>query len=310
MLPTRTTIAEHHLLPYAAVVVVVFAWGIGGALVKLTSISGPEFAFYRMWVGVIVVLGVLRIAGLRLTLQHVRQALPGGLLFGVNVVMFFSAIKLTSVANANLISALQPAIVLLVAGRMFGEVAGRRELLLTTVAMGGVAIVVVGSAGSPSWSPAGDLLAVGAVVLFTGYFLVSKQVRADDLGPLEYTAAIQLIAAFVVTPVALVPDGAALPSSEDWLWIGLVAAFTGVGAHVLMNWAHAYVPVSVSSLMILGVPVVAGPAAWIILGESLVWLQIVGGLITIGAIALVVVGSRRAATDIDDAIVVAPVVVG
>ncbi len=306
MLPNRTTIAEHHLLPFAAVALVVFSWGIGSALVKLTSISGPEFAFYRMWVGVVVVFGVLRVAGLRLTPSHVRQALPGGLLFGVNVVMFFSAIKLTSVANANLISALQPAIVLLVAGRMFGEVAGRRELLLTAFAMVGVGIVILGSAGSPSWSPAGDLLAVGAVVLFTGYFLVSKQVRADDLGPMEYTAAVQLIAAFVVTPVALVPDGAALPTTEDWLWIGLIAAFTGVGAHLLMNWAHAYVPVSISSLMVLGVTVVAGPAAWIILGEALGVVQIVGGIVTISAIALVVLGARRAATPVDDGLVAVP----
>ena len=77
---------------------------------------------------------------------------------------------------------------------------------------------------------------------------------------------------------------------------------TGVGSHILINWAHPYVDVSVSSLMMLAVPVVAGIAAWVLLDESMTALQIIGTLITIAAMVGVVgAGQRRAAAVVPSA---------
>ena len=59
---------------------------------------------------------------------------------------------------------------------------------------------------------------------------------------------------------------------------------------MLVNWAHAYVDVSVSSLMMLGVPVVGAVAAWIVLDESLNIVQIAGGLVTLAALVAVIRG--------------------
>jgi drug/metabolite transporter (DMT)-like permease len=269
----------------AAVAMAVVAWGFGNVLVKLTSFDGIVLSLYRLWAGFLIMLLVMRAARARLTTAALRKSLPGGLLFGVNVVMFFSALKLTSVADATLISALQPAIVLVAAGPMFGERAGAREIAWTAVALAGVAIVVLASAGTPAWSPLGDLLAFGAVLTFTGYFLVSKRVRGS-IGPIEYVAAMQLSAALVVTPIALASrQHLALGDALDWLWLMLIVCFSGIGGHLLVNWAHRYVDVTVSSVMMLGVPVVGALAAWVVLGEPLGPLQVLGGAITLAALA-------------------------
>ena len=44
---------------------------------------------------------------------------------------------------------------------------------------------------------------------------------------------------------------------KDWIWILLIAVFTGAMGHVLMSWAHAYVEAARSSLYLLGMHVVA-----------------------------------------------------
>jgi drug/metabolite transporter (DMT)-like permease len=49
--------------------------------------------------------------------------------------------------------------------------------------------------------------------------------------------------------------------------------------------------------MMLGVPVIAAPSAWIILGESLGPLQVVGGAVTIAGIAIVVGRPEGAAAE-------------
>jgi len=286
-------IASEHV-PTAAVALAVTAWGFGNVLVKLTSFDGIVLSLYRLWLGAFVMLVLMRLGGLRLTPRAFLLALPGGVLFGVNVAMFFSALKLTSVADATLISALQPALVLVVAGPWFGERVGLREIAWTGAALTGVVIVVLASAGTPAWSPLGDLLAVGAVLTFTGYFLASKRLRAS-IGSVEYVAAVQLSAALVVTPVALLSrQHLGVGSPADWLWLMLIVCVSGIGGHLLVNWAHRYVDVSISSLMMLGVPVVGAVAAWPVLGESLRPLQVVGGLITLTSLVAVV--RRRAAS--------------
>ncbi len=280
-------VAAREQLGLVAVAIAVTTWGFGNVLVKLTSFDGIVLSLYRLWAGFLVTLVVMRMARLRLPLKALRQSLLGGLFFGVNIVMFFSALKLTSVADATLISALQPAIVFVVAWPLFGERATVQELVWTSVALAGVAVVVLASAGTPDWSPLGDLLAFGAVLTFTGYFLVSKRVRAS-IGPVEYVAAVQLSAAIVVTPIALATrQHLAVGNLLDWMWLMIIVCASGIGGHLLVNWAHRYVDVTVSSVMMLAVPVVGAIAAWVVLDESLGALQLLGGAVTLGALAAI-----------------------
>jgi drug/metabolite transporter (DMT)-like permease len=59
-----------------------------------------------------------------------------------------------------------------------------------------------------------------------------------------------------------------------------------------MNWAHRFVEVSVSSLLAVGWPVVAAGAAWVVLGEPLGPLQVLGGLLAMAAITAVLRAQR------------------
>src|SRR6266571_3049057 len=151
--------ARRAALGRASMVLAVLIWGWGSVFIKISSLQGVAFGFYRLWLGFLVMLIALVATRRKLTARSLRASAPGGLLFALDVALFFSAIKLTSIADATIIGALQPALVLVVAGPWFGERVGRREMALTVVSMGGVALVAIGSAGSPVWSLTGDTLA-------------------------------------------------------------------------------------------------------------------------------------------------------
>ncbi len=271
-------------VPVAAVAAAIITWGFVSPLVKYASLSGPAMAFWRLWLGAIVLLLILRIARTPLHREIWKWALPAGVVFGTNMVLFVVSVKMTTVANATLIGALQPAIVLLVAGPWFGEVVTRRQIACVALAIVGVAVAIVGSAGAPEWNPVGDALAMLAVLAFTAYFLISKQARAT-VGTLEYMTVVHLVAALVATPLALAHPGALVSFDPvDVLIVLFFALVSGTAGQFVISWAHRYVDVSLSSLMMLGVPVVAAITAWLLLGESLGAVQIVGGLITLAAI--------------------------
>lgn len=267
----------------------IVAFSLMNIIVKVTTTAALVFAFYRLWLGALVMVVVLLATRRRLSLDLIRRSAVAGVLFGLNICFFFSALKLTGVADVLIIAALQPAITLLVAGPMFGERVTRHEVVLTGVSLVGVVLVIVGTSGSPEWSLRGDLLAVGALLAWTMYWLRSKRVR-EVVPAVEYMSAVTITAAVVVTPVALVSGQSFAMPWQDLAWLIVFVAGAQTG-HSLLAWSHAQVDVSVSSLMILIEPVVSSAAAWLLLGESLTPLAILGGAVTLAAVGLVV---RRA----------------
>src|SRR4029079_15886671 len=135
--------------PTAGVVGVLVAVSVWGAVAivarKVDQIDGLVLGFHRLWIGALATMTVFYATGRRLSWQTLRLAIPGGIAFGLDIVLFFRALKHTTIANATIVGALQPALVLLVAGRLFGEPVTRAIITWSAVAIGGVAIVVYGS---------------------------------------------------------------------------------------------------------------------------------------------------------------------
>jgi len=267
------------------------AFSVMNVIVKIIHTPALTFAFLRLWMGALVMLSVLAMTRRRLTWEMVRRALPGGVLFGVNLCFFFSALKLTSVADVLIVAALQPALTLLVAGPLFGERVTRHEVGWTVVSLGGVVMVILGSSGTPVWSLGGDLLAGGALVAWTTYWLLSKHVR-KSVPALQYMTAVTVVAALVVTPIALLSGQGLSVRWQDWLWLLLFVA-GAQGGHSLLAWSHAEVDVSISALLILAEPVISAVAALIFLGEPLPALSVAGGLIAVLAVGVVIHRTTR-----------------
>jgi drug/metabolite transporter (DMT)-like permease len=153
-------------------------------------------------------------------------------------------------------------------------------------------MVVLGSSGTPVWSPQGVLLAVGALLAWTTYWILSKHVR-QDVPALDYMTAVTLTAAVVVTPVALLSGQSFEVRWQDWLWLLLFVA-GAQGGHSLLAWSHAQVDVSISSLLLLAQPIIAVAGAALLLDERLRALEIVGGVVVIASMAAIVTRAARA----------------
>jgi drug/metabolite transporter (DMT)-like permease len=224
-----------------------------------------------------------------------RACLAGGALFGIHQFFFFNSLKHTSVANVSIIGALQPALVLLVAGRMFGERASLQAALWSLVALAGTAVVVAGSAGTPHWSPLGDALAVGNLVSFTAYFLASKRFRSR-IGASEYLVGMTTVAGIVILVTSwLTRQDFTSPHGRDWPILFSLAVFPGTLGHFLTNWAHRHTPAFVMSMMLLAVPVLATAGAALFLGEPVGPAQIGGGIAVLFAVGVIVRSSRSEA---------------
>lgn len=265
-------------------------WGFAGVFASLTSVSGVVLTFYRTWIGTALLTAALYVGGRRMSVHVIRVSAVGGLLLAADMSLFFSSVKLTSVAVTTVIGALQPALVMLMAGRLLGERVDRLNIVWTAVAIVGVAIIVLGGGTPDHHERLGDLLAVGSLLAWAGYFVAAKRAQ-PRIDALDYTAGVTLVAAAATSVVVLVSRASfGVEHGRDWLWICLLAVVP-TGAHLMMNWAHRYLDASISSVIGSANPIVAAIAAYFVLGQGLDPLQIAGG--SIGIVAISVVAARR-----------------
>jgi drug/metabolite transporter (DMT)-like permease len=125
-------------------------WGSSGVLVKLIDLTSTEIAVYRFAIYGATMVGFMALRGARLTLRALRLGLWGGLALGLDVALFFEAIKRTTIVNATVIGTLQPLVVAIYASRVERERIGRANKVLGSVALVAAVGVVVGSSAAQS----------------------------------------------------------------------------------------------------------------------------------------------------------------
>jgi len=278
-----------------AAITAVTAWGLGNVIIAAVPLNGLAIAFHRLWTGSLLYVVVLLLRGRRLTKESFRYGWKGGVAFGANIATFFVAIRLTTVASAVTISALQPIVILGFAAAMFGEHIRLRHITSTVVAVAGVALVTFGASDIGGGDRLGDMVAVLALFSWAAYFISSKQARRH-LDTLEYMAVMNVVAFMVVAPVSVLtgslsgPGGSLTPTT--YLAILTIVLLPGSG-HILMNWAHAHVTLVLASLITLGLPVISTTAAAVFLDQEVSMVQVVGIVIVLVALAVVIVGDAR-----------------
>lgn len=295
-MPSRAT--DWRLLGLASVTGAVMCWGTGNILVRQVDLTAAPLAFWRLALSALIYSAIVLARRGRVTWPQLRACLPSAVMLGLWYIAFYEAIKSTTVTNVAMIVSLVPVVLIWPAMRRFAEPVSLKLLALVAAALGGTALVLFGSASVPIWSFRGDGLAVLALLLFSGQMAFAKEARRQ-IGVLEFQAVAWIVALVVVTPPAvLTGDGLSLPDRTAWLWVAALTAVPGSG-HLMMNWAHNHVRITVSSMALLGAPPITMVLAAVFLDEPIKTAQVIGGVIVIAALAGVIRRDIRITTSYD-----------
>jgi drug/metabolite transporter (DMT)-like permease len=261
-----------------------------------------DAAFWRVALGTLVLGGIFLAKGRRLLPRredfrhgHAWIWLPG-LAFAGDFWSWHWSFEHTSVANSSVLCNLATIFVSLYAWIVWKERLGPLFAGGAALALGGMAALVLSSAGRvppAGGNPVfGDLLALLTAVFYALYQLSMKRYRADHSAPVLLFWA-SLVAALVLLPLALVHEAPFLPGSAAmWLpllGLGLVSHVLGQG---LISWGVAGVPASLGSVALLLQPLGTAVLAIPILGQELVPWQVAGALAVLLGLFLAVKGRR------------------
>ena len=280
--------------------VAVFAWGFGPLMVRGIDASAGTIVFWRLWMAMPVMLTAAYFTGGRVSIPLLRAVFVPGVLFGISTLVGFSSYHATSIANATLIGALQPVLMLFIAPLLFRERSSARQILLAVIALGGISTVLLGANQSSGASLHGDALALINLGLFTVYFVRMKQVRNKGIHSIALIAGVFCVAAVTVSPwVLLTSHDLGAIHGTDWLSIVGMVLLSGLVGHGLMTWAQRHVDITLASLLMLGGPVISAIGAWVVFSQRLSAVQIVGALVVLAALGAIVLEHRSNAIPVE-----------
>lgn len=245
-------------------------------------------------------LGTALAVGLLLIVQKVptrlnareRKALPAiGVLVAIQSVWLYSAVARLPVALALLAFNLFPLMTALWARVLYGHRAERALMVAMPLILFGLVLALdvfgaasgLGAAGQWQQIGAGVAFAVGAAVVF-GLALVLTQHEAGALDGRLRTFGTMAIVGLLAGSVSLARGGFALPDAPPGWWgLVLLTLFYGTGITILFTLLPRLGVVGNSAVMNVE-PVFALVLAWVILGQAIAPVQVLGALIVVGAV--------------------------
>ena len=206
-----------------------------------------------------------------------RALALGAFGYSMQAGLYFLALKRMDASVLSLILYSYPALVTGAAILLRRESANRRRLVALVTASGGLVLVLAG-AGAGSFDLAGAAFGVGAALTYTTYILVSDGVTAH-VDPLPLAALVSTGAAVTLGLVAAGTGTLDLGfDGIGWLWLGLAALVSTVGAVVLFFSGMSRVGPSTAAILSTLEPPVTVALVFLTFGEALGAVQLLGAL--------------------------------
>ena len=217
----------------------------------------------------------------------------GGLGYAAQAGCYFAALDRIDASLLSLVLYTFPIMVAVAAVAIGREQVDRRKVVALVVSLGGLALVVAG-AGTGALDPLGISLTLLSASIYAAYILLSDGLT-KRLSP-------QLLTALVCTGAALpLTAGSALlgdlhpgdVSVAGWGWLVCLAAISTVASIALFFAGLPRVGPTTASILATVEPLVTVLLAFVVFGEQLGPVQLVGGALVLAAVVLLNLPPRR-----------------
>jgi drug/metabolite transporter (DMT)-like permease len=247
-------------------------WSTGGVLIKWVSWNGLAICGARSAIAALFLLLVVRKPKFDWSLAQIG----GAVAYASTVLLYVSAVKMTTAANAILLQYTSPVWVALFGAWFLGERTTRRDWLTLVVSC--VGMVLFFAQGLASKSLVGDLLAAasGVTIAWQALFL-RKQKRG---APLESVILGNLLAAAVGLPFGW----GSWPTAQGWATLAVLGVFQLGLSYLLFTTAIRQVTALEAMLFSTLEPILNPVWAALLLHEWPTPLATLGGALVLAAV--------------------------
>jgi len=277
---------------YGGLLFSVIALSTSAIFVKLAAAPSAITAFYRLFFALLVIAPFVLLSRNRraeliaLSRRQLLQSLVSGVMLAVHYILWFESLRYTSVASSTVIVTLQPVFTMLFAYLLSREKQRPLAVIGCVVALTGSFLIGWGDFQSGLLALWGDVLALVAAAIISGYFFlgerVRRQVSAVVYTMLGYTGS----AVFLFIYAIVKGDSFTDYPAETWLSFAGLALVPTIMGQFIFNLLLKWLPATTISMSILGEPIGTCILAYLIWQEQIGLQQGIGMLVILGGLGL------------------------
>jgi drug/metabolite transporter (DMT)-like permease len=270
-----------------AIIMQLFAailWSFGGLLIKLVDLNPIAIAGIRSLIASFVIFVFLKKSALKLTWNKALGAVS----YTSLVILFVSATKATTSANAILLQYTSPIYIAIFGGWLLNEKAKLREWITILFVIGGMVLFFMDDMAGGSMK--GNVLAIlsGVALGFNTMFMR----REKDADPLENVFWGSILTILVSIPFMF--DKA--PSPKGWIGLILLGVFQIGVSYILYAKAIKNITALESTFISLVEPLLNPVWVFLTIGELPGMWSVMGGIIVLVSVTVSCLKPKRRVT--------------
>jgi len=255
----------------------------------LSEVPAVAISFWRMAIGA----GILWLWSAvnsqhSLSPRQRNRTILAGIFLGIHFTLFFSAIKLTTIANATFLGTLAPVFTFFIEKYVFNRQHARGIILGLAIAITGAFIIIANQFDFSSNYTLGNFLALLCSLFIALAFIISENVR-KSAGTISYSRTLFTSAAITLIGISLINNdpltGFTTHEFGGLFLLGLIPTIFG---HGILYHAIGFASPTIVASAPLGEPVIATILAYFLFNEPVGASVILGGGCTLMGLMILI----------------------
>tara|TARA_Y100000590_G_C15550490_1_gene950690 strand:+ start:218 stop:1090 length:873 start_codon:yes stop_codon:yes gene_type:complete len=210
-----------------------------------------------------------------------------GILLGIHFILFFEAVKITTIANATFLGTLAPFFTLMIELVLFKRHYKKMVYIGLAISLIGTILVLMNDFDISSRFTLGNIYAILCSLAISIAFLIAEKVR-DTEGTIEYTRMLYGVAAFTIfiigsfyTPTFIVTQKTEI---LGFIFLALIPTILG---HNIFYYCVKFTTPTIVGTVPLGEPIIASVIAFFLFNELISFNTAIGGALCIYGIFII-----------------------
>ncbi len=207
-----------------------------------------------------------------------------GLALALHFATWIASLKYTTVAQSVLFVATAPIFVIAITIGVLKRPVSWRRIIGGLVAVAGIFVVQYPNLGA-TVAGAGDQRTLGNILALTGGLMAAIYIMFNQRARRKLTTILHIEVSYITAGLVLlimaIFNGHELAptASDEWLYLALLILLPTVGGHTIFSWALKHLDATLVSQFNLLEPLMAALLAFIVLGESVDSVTLIGGAV-------------------------------
>ena len=253
----------------------------------LVDISAVSVSFWRMFIGGILlwIISLIPVFNQKpLSSKNRIKTQISGILLGFHFYFFFSAVKMTTIANATFLGTIAPLFTILIEIFWLKRKISKHTIITLFIILLGSSIIVMDDFNFSNSYTLGNIYAVICSMLLGVGFIISENVRQTE-STISFSRTLYISAAFTLFILSIIINqpifNDTIMNYQNMLGLLVLGVVPTIFGHNSLYYAVKHVSPSVIASVPLGEPIIASIFAFFIFDEPLSILIIISGLIII-----------------------------